>query len=175
MDSLLPISDPIVLDKVLDILYDDSLIKASSISKYRDSPGCNVQSRLYGYSTDYKRYCHGVNMRLSRIIKSVRCKSSGCNRTAHYCVNGVRMYCRRHKPIDTDYVVYHSTCDSKSCIRYPLYKDKKGGLKYCSIHKTVDCTVIYSNRCCKEEGCTKGKRYGYNGSNPEYCAEHGRL
>lgn len=46
MDSLLPISDPIVLDKVLDILYDDSLIKASSISKYRDSPGCNVQSRL---------------------------------------------------------------------------------------------------------------------------------
>lgn len=65
MDSLLPISDPIVLDKVLDILYDDSLIKASSISKYRDSPGCNVQSRLYGYSTDYKRYCtyRGVNMR----------------------------------------------------------------------------------------------------------------
>lgn len=86
------------------------------------------------------------------------------------------MYCRRHKPIDTDYVVYHSTCDSsKGCIRYPLYKDKKSGLKYCSIHKTVDCTVIYSNRCCKEEGCTKGKRYGYNVSNTEYCAEHGRL
>lgn len=176
MDSILIVPEPpLVLDKVLDIVYDIELYDGKKCKKLCDAIGCNIRSRKYGYKTDDKRYCayHGITMGLPRCVKNVQCIVSGCNRIAYYAINGIKTHCKRHKLDDIDYVVYHATCDIKTCNRYPRYKDKDG-YRYCSIHKTEDCEVLYRNKYCKVEGCTKYKSYGYRGESPEYCAVHGR-